>query len=194
MHPAILAILLSVGGAAVIGGTVLGGLYLGVRSKGFAVPQGNPPVDRLLNFQKPLDLRATSSDIQPMKELEGVAVENVVEAKVRVLKVDGQTVAVGAMRFSSDDAAWEFWRRYFRSIASRHVRQGAFRNNMFRPFFVTGRYGLGAKEDIAAWTEGRWFFCVSASTALPDFKQVRVSVTEAFLNHMKQIDSKALRP
>jgi hypothetical protein len=190
MHPALLAVAISVSGALLLGGMIIGGLWLGIKSFGLTSPQRPQSVESVLSFALPQGVAFGEKTLMPVQSFAGVDPGNLKDARLLQMRVDGALVAIGAFCFNSPEAASDFWRRYFVSVSRRHVRKKAFRNNLFAPKFVSGLFGADAKFDITAWHEGPWFFYVGVDRQIPNAAVLKKDLRLSLVSRIKQLDGR----
>ncbi len=179
--------LIVIGTAVLFFSLLFGSLYLGAQSQGFVVPQGYLPPELLLQF--PIDSQIACPDTarEDITEIDGVAIEGAHRAALLHCRVQGEPVVIAVIYWSDGESGSRFWRSYYRAISRHQVRKGAFRNNLWKPKFVVGRFGSSAPFDLSAWYQDNWFFLVKASTKITDYNKTKVAIKNRLIEHIKRL-------
>jgi hypothetical protein len=180
-------ILIIIGGVLLFVSLLFGSLYLGARSQGFVVPKGYLLPETILHFPLDSQIVCPGNVHEEMAEIDGVALEGVHRAALLQCTVQGEPVVIAVIYWDDEESASRFWRRYYRAVSSHHVRKGAFRNNLWKPKFVVGRFGSSAPFDLSAWYQENWFFLVKVSTKIKDHNKVKVTIKNQLLEHIKKL-------
>lgn len=166
---------------------IFGVLYRSSKSLGFWVPKAYVPVETVLNLALPDGFEIADTGIGDIREIEKLDIKGQFEGKYLKIIHEEQPVIISAIYWPYESEGLEFWKRFYRTVSRRHIRIKAFRNNLWKPRFVTGRFGRKAPYDITAWYEAHWFFLISVSTGIKDFSRLKGDLRTRMIERMRQV-------
>jgi hypothetical protein len=164
---------------------IFGSLYYGTKSMGLLVPDRYIPIESVINMPMETRFNCLNKEIRPMNDAGGIPLNGEAEARMMHCTIDDQPIIITAVYWKNPDHAQNFWSRYYRQISRHHIRKKAFRNNLWVPKFVTGRYGSNAPFDITAWYQDNWFFFIGISTRKEGYNQLKGEIRNQLINHIK---------
>lgn len=178
--------LIIMGGVLLFVTLLFSSLYLGARSQGFVVPNGYLPPETILHFPLNSQLVCPGNVEKEIVEIDGVVIEGAHQAALLRCTVEGEPVVMAVIYWDGEADASRFWVTYYRAVSRYHMRKRAFRNNLWKPKFVVGRFGGSAPFDLSAWHQGNWFFQVNVSAKIKDSHALKGALTDQMLAYMKK--------
>ncbi|WP_157817678.1 hypothetical protein [Candidatus Thiodictyon syntrophicum] len=165
---------------------VFAGVLWAIRRQRFLVPNDAVNAVQTLAFST-RDVGACGATCAPLAIWEEVALLDDDDGQHLTLTFGRTPAEVVAIRWSDSARAAAQWSNYYRRTYYDKVRQLALSNTVFKPYFIVGRFGLKPAWDLAAWSQGRWFFAVIVPTTIPAAHRVRLEIERRLLTHLAHL-------
>lgn len=165
---------------------LFGGLYWAAKSLNFRVPQQFVLPELLLQEAVYYNIQYEGKHIDAIDEIAGVMFEGNYNGSMLRVKIEKHFAEVAIVYWNNESDRELFWRKYYRQLCSGRIRRNTFRNNLWEPNFITGRFGWRVGEDISAWSQGHWFFLVAVSTEIANHSAIKVSLRSLLLDYVER--------